>query len=75
MSAMEAVIEEPAMQQGMDGGAGIPAARRTRQPGGAAKGAGPRANPLGRPGRQAPQLTGVAQVVGLALGSPEFQRR
>ena len=35
----------------------------------------PRANPLGRPGAPPPQLTGIAQVVGLALGSPEFQRR
>jgi hypothetical protein len=31
-------------------------------------------NPLGR-GGQPPQLTGIAQVIGLALGSPEFQRR
>jgi uncharacterized protein (DUF1800 family) len=39
-------------------------------------GNGPRAalrNPFGRQG--APQLTGIAQVIGLALGSPEFQRR
>jgi len=34
-----------------------------------------RRNPLGRPGSALPQLTGIAQVVGLALGSPEFQRR
>jgi hypothetical protein len=34
----------------------------------------PRANPFGR--QNAPvQLIGIAQVVGLALGSPEFQRR
>jgi uncharacterized protein (DUF1800 family) len=32
-------------------------------------------NPLGRPGAQPPRLTGIAQVIGLALGSPEFQRR
>lgn len=32
-------------------------------------------NALGRPGTPLPQLTGIAQVVGLALGSPEFQRR
>jgi uncharacterized protein (DUF1800 family) len=30
-------------------------------------------NPFGRQG--APQLTGISQVIGLALGSPEFQRR
>lgn len=36
---------------------------------------GPRANPLGRPNAAPPQLTGIAQVIGLALGSPEFQRR
>jgi uncharacterized protein (DUF1800 family) len=32
-------------------------------------------NALGRPGAPAPQLSGIAQVIGLALGSPEFQRR
>ncbi|HEX2722668.1 MAG TPA: DUF1800 domain-containing protein [Gemmatimonadaceae bacterium] len=31
-------------------------------------------NALGRPGAALTQLTGIAQVVGLALGSPEFQR-
>ena len=31
--------------------------------------------PPGRRNRQIPQLHGLAQVVGLALGSPEFQRR
>ncbi|MEO8193875.1 MAG: DUF1800 domain-containing protein [Gemmatimonadales bacterium] len=36
---------------------------------------GARANPLGRPGQPLPQLTGIAQVIGLAIGSPEFQRR
>jgi hypothetical protein len=36
---------------------------------------GARANPFGRPGTTLPQLTGIAQVIGLALGSPEFQRR
>ena len=34
-----------------------------------------RNNPLGRPGVALPPLKGIAQVVGLALGSPEFQRR
>ena len=34
----------------------------------------PRANPFGRQ-NAAVQLTGIAQVVGLAIGSPEFQRR
>jgi uncharacterized protein (DUF1800 family) len=29
----------------------------------------------GRPAPRLPQLTGLAQIVGLALGSPEFQRR
>lgn len=44
-------------------------------------GAGPpgdgprRANQAARGLRPVPQLTGVAQIVGLALGSPEFQRR
>jgi uncharacterized protein (DUF1800 family) len=35
----------------------------------------PRANPLGRRNGAPVQLTGIAQVVGLAIGSPEFQRR
>lgn len=30
---------------------------------------------VGRPLGPAPQLSGIAQIVGLALGSPEFQRR
>ena len=34
----------------------------------------PRRNPLTRQAAL-PQLTGIAQIVGLALGSPEFQRR
>ena len=39
-------------------------------------GDGPRrANQLARGLGPVPQLTGVAQIVGLALGSPEFQRR
>lgn len=37
--------------------------------------AGARQNPLGRPNAPLPQLRGIAQVIGLALGSPEFQRR
>jgi hypothetical protein len=41
---------------------------------------GGRGNGLGRGGRQGgfqrlPQLSGLPQVIGLALGSPEFQRR
>jgi uncharacterized protein (DUF1800 family) len=35
----------------------------------------PRANPFGRQNGGQLQLKGIAQVVGLALGSPEFQRR
>ncbi len=34
----------------------------------------PRTNPLGPQNGAVPQLNGIAQVVGLALGSPEFQR-
>jgi hypothetical protein len=37
--------------------------------------AGGRANQMGRQPPPVPQLTGMAQIVGLALGSPEFQRR
>jgi hypothetical protein len=40
-----------------------------------AGGAGPRANQIARGFGSVPQLTGVAQIIGLALGSPEFQRR
>lgn len=36
---------------------------------------GARAALVGRPLGPAPQLTGIAQILGLALGSPEFQRR
>ena len=36
---------------------------------------GARQNPFGRQNAQLPRLTGLAQVVGLAIGSPEFQRR
>jgi hypothetical protein len=32
-------------------------------------------NAPGRANAPVPQLRGLAQVVGLALGSPEFQRR
>jgi hypothetical protein len=44
--------------------------------GGAKQGAGggKRAAPQGRGLGNVPQLTGLAQIVGLALGSPEFQR-
>ena len=46
-----------------------------RRPGaGTGPRAGARQNPLGGP-NAIPQLQGIAQVVGLALGSPEFQRR
>jgi uncharacterized protein (DUF1800 family) len=38
------------------------------------RGARARGNPFGRAGT-VPELTGLAQVIGLALGSPEFQRR
>jgi len=38
-------------------------------------GAGLRANQAARGFGPVPQLSGVAQIVGLALGSPEFQRR
>ena len=34
----------------------------------------PQGNPLAARNGQVPQLNGIAQVVGLALGSPEFQR-
>ena len=50
--------------------------RRVRRPApGQGQQRGARANPFGRAGASLPQLTGIAQVIGLALGSPEFQRR
>lgn len=41
----------------------------------AASDASMNASPLRRPLRAPPSLTGLDQVIGLALGSPEFQRR
>ncbi len=58
------------------GGAMSSQGQAPRRPGiGNGQQQGLRANPLGRPGAALPQLTGIAQVIGLALGSPEFQRR
>ena len=77
--SMPDVVEEPVAmeQQGANTSANPARAQRearrivlrSGQQGGA------RANPFGRPGTTLPQLTGIAQVIGLALGSPEFQRR
>ena len=50
--------------------------RAARQNGGALKAnAGNQAMLQGRGLGPAPQLNGIAQILGLALGSPEFQRR
>ena len=57
---------EPMDAQAM--GDGLPAFDNGRR-------AGARANPFGTQNGAPLQLTGIAQVVGLALGSPEFQRR
>jgi uncharacterized protein (DUF1800 family) len=46
-----------------------------RAGGGNGQGGGQRQNPFGRASAPLPQLRGMAQVIGLALGSPEFQRR
>jgi len=77
--SMADVAEEPvAMEQPRPNAPANPA-RAQRQAQRAAIGngqqGGARANPFGRPGAMLPQLTGIAQVIGLALGSPEFQRR
>ncbi len=73
------MIAEPvAMEQRPPEPQGKPvkAERQARRPAvGKGQQGGVRANPLGRPGAALPQLTGIAQVIGLALGSPEFQRR
>jgi hypothetical protein len=45
--------------------------RINARPGGGALRANAQARGLG----SVPQLSGVAQIIGLALGSPEFQRR
>ena len=64
-----------------DGAAVQPAAAKKGKGKGNGKGGGilggNGANALGRNGLigPAPELTGLAQVVGLAIGSPEFQRR
>jgi len=54
------------------GGAGNAANRRINRQNGPLRGA--QQNPLAARNGAVPQLNGIAQVVGLALGSPEFQR-
>ena len=66
---MQAAAPAPDMQDDMQG---TPRGPGKGQGGGNGQGALLR-NPFGRQG--APQLNGIAQVIGLALGSPEFQRR
>ena len=71
-------LEEGAitMQQGAEPDVAANAQRQRRRAAlGNGQQQGARANPFGRPGAALPQLTGIAQVIGLALGSPEFQRR
>ena len=63
--SMTQVAADDAGEMMQDGAGGAP----DRPRGGA------RQNPLGRPNAALPQLRGIAQVIGLALGSPEFQRR
>ncbi|MEO8576553.1 MAG: DUF1800 domain-containing protein [Gemmatimonadales bacterium] len=79
VSAAEMAAEPIAMeQQPMDPAAGAANDQRLRRraaPGNGQQQQGARANPFGRPGAALPPLTGIAQVIGLALGSPEFQRR
>jgi hypothetical protein len=64
-------VENSMSNAGMDGDQMAPAGQAR----GGKGGAGLRANQSVRGFGPVPQLTGVAQIVGLALGSPEFQRR
>jgi uncharacterized protein (DUF1800 family) len=67
-------VEPQAPQMAM--GDGMPGANRNGIPGAALGGGGGlRANALARGLGNVPQLSGMAQIIGLALGSPEFQRR
>ena len=80
VSTMDMSAEPVAMEQQRSDPPANPAGdqRRVRRPApgnGQPQQQGARANPLGRPGAALPQLNGIAQVIGLALGSPEFQRR
>ena len=79
VSTMEMSAEPVVMEQQVSDPPANPAGdqRRVRRPalGNGQQQQGARANPFGRPGAALPQLNGIAQVIGLALGSPEFQRR
>ena len=72
--AATAPVEPQAPQMAI--GDGTPGGNRTGIPGAALGGGGGlRANALARGLGNVPQLSGMAQIIGLALGSPEFQRR
>ena len=64
-----------AMGDGMQGGNRPNADPGPGKGGGLGGGGGLRANAQARGLGNVPQLSGVAQIIGLALGSPEFQRR
>jgi uncharacterized protein DUF1800 len=66
-----ASVETSMTNPGMDGEQMAPVAQAR----GGKGGVGLRANQGARGFGPVPQLNGVAQIVGLALGSPEFQRR
>ena len=72
--AATAPVEPQTAQMAM--GDGMPGGNRNGVPGAALGGGGGlRANAQARGLGNVPQLSGMAQIIGLALGSPEFQRR
>ena len=72
--AATAPVEPQTAQMAM--GDGMPGGKRNGVPGAALGGGGGlRANAQARGLGNVPQLSGMAQIIGLALGSPEFQRR
>ena len=71
-SDMAAPAADDMMMQQPPSGAANAANRKLNKQNGAPRGA--QQNPLAARNGAVPQLNGIAQVVGLALGSPEFQR-
>ncbi|MEP6508787.1 MAG: DUF1800 family protein, partial [Gemmatimonadales bacterium] len=72
MSDMTASAADDMMMQPPPGAPVKAANRKLNKQNGKVKGA--QQNPLAARNGSVPQLNGIAQVVGLALGSPEFQR-
>ena len=71
---MNAQPADEMTMQPASGGAVNAANRRINRPNGQNGPRGAQQNPLAARNGAVPQLNGIAQVIGLALGSPEFQR-